>query len=68
MSIKATIGTDHDATTRPSAVGELSICSTANASASRDIDDPAVLIVSPKKNHRKFVCRSGPHRDGSVMR
>ena len=68
MSMNPTIGTVQAATTTPSAVGELSMCRTAKASASPDIDEPAVLIVSPKKNHRKFVCRSGPQRVGKVTR
>jgi hypothetical protein len=64
--MKATIGTVHAATTQPSAVAELSMCRTANANAIPDIEDPAVLIVSPKKNRRKFGCRSTPRRPGAI--
>jgi hypothetical protein len=52
--MNVTIGTVQAATTKPSAVGERSIWSTANARAIPDIDVPAPLMVSPKKNRRKF--------------
>lgn len=38
------------------------MCRTANDNAIHDIEEPAVLIVSPKKNRRKFVCCSTPKR------
>jgi hypothetical protein len=59
MSMNVTIGTVHAAATQPRAEAESLMSSTANASAIPDIDEPAVLTTSPKKNHRKFPIRRG---------
>ena len=54
-----TIGVVPAASTRPSALGESLISSTANARATADIVVPARFTVRAIQYHRKFACCSG---------